>query len=217
LKTSIERLSVSGTRFTALGIRNILGDVGVESALAKEVLNEVTRMIPLVPCTKHPLGFAHMELTSIVGGPFRTRLHLWTRQTGAWADDLGSLHDHTWELRSAVLTGGLTDTYLEPRKDPSGEFAAYQIEYGKDNNTTLRLDGTWSLDERGRRTVRQGDVYSLRPRAVHRTNVERFPTATLVIANDLGGPGPKVFLPSAVKEIPAGTGRNSIRTGCAPP
>lgn len=190
--------------FISLGVRGILDDVGIDRALAAEILQELTHALPLVPCTKHPLGFAHIELTSIVGGTFRTRLHLWTQETGAWADDLGSLHDHTWELSSAVLVGGLTDTYLVPRQDPSGPYGAYQIQYGKDRNTSVRLEGMWSLDELEQRTVRQGDIYKLPPRAVHRTAVDHLPTATLVIAKELGGPGPKVFLPGAVEEIPPG-------------
>ncbi|SFT96213.1 hypothetical protein SAMN04487915_106147 [Arthrobacter sp. ov118] len=195
---------MAGLKSTASGVKNILGGVGIDSALAREILEEMTHALPIVSATRHPLGFAHLELTNIVGGSFRTRLHLWTKETAAWADDLGSLHDHTWDLRSAVLTGGLTDIYLEPRQDPSGPFGAYQIEYGNDGNTTVQLDGRWSLDEREVRTVRQGDIYELRPRAVHCTTVERFPTATLVIAKDIGGPGPKVFLPGAAGEMPAG-------------
>ncbi|WP_307424752.1 hypothetical protein [Pseudarthrobacter defluvii] len=190
--------------FTASGVQGIFDNVGINSALARSILIEVAEALPQVQATEHPLGFAHLELTSVLGTSFRTRLHLWTQETRQWADELGSLHDHTWELNSAVLTGGLTDTYLEPRQTDDGQYGAYQIQYGSGRNTTIRLAGRWALDERGRRKVVAGETYKLPPRAVHRTVVDSFPTATLVIAREMGGEGPKVFLPGAASELPAG-------------
>ena len=195
---------MSRLEFTDSAVHKILRNVGIDGPLAKNVLVEVVNALPQIQATKHPLGFAHLELTTVLGTPFRTRLHVWTQETMQWADVLGNLHDHTWELRSAVLTGELTDSFLEPREVPGGEYGAYQIQYGDAGNTTVRLPGRWSLDEAGVRTVLRGETYTLPPRIVHRTSVDCFPTATLVVAKEFGGDGPLVFLPGDARDIPAG-------------
>lgn len=195
---------MSKLKFTASAVQGILNNVGIDRPMAKNVLAEVVEALPQIRATEHPLGFAHLDLTAVLGTPFRTRLHVWTQETMQWADALGTLHDHTWELRSVVLAGELTDTYLEPRQTTDGQYGAYQIQYGDTENTTVRLPGMWSLDEAGERTVLTGEIYTLPPRAVHRTTVVSFPTATLVVAKEFGGEGPMVFLPSDASELPAG-------------
>lgn len=135
-----------------------------------------------------------MDLSSLA--PSGTaRLHLWTDHFMARADPLGRLHDHTWELRSAVLVGELTDHVLTPVRDREGEYLAHVVHYGKASNRIESLDGRWRLDELRTRAVRQGQSYDLAPRQVHRTEVSQLPTATLVVPIEHGGPGPKVFAP----------------------
>lgn len=195
---------MSKLNFTASAVEGILGNIGIDRPLARDVLAEVAHALPQIQATKHPLGFAHLELTAALGTSFRTRLHLWTQETIQWADTLGGLHDHTWELKSAVLTGELTDTYLEPQQTTDGHYSAYQIQYADAGNTTQRLQGRWSLREKGKRTVLPGETYRLPPRIVHTTTVDCFPTVTLVVAKEFGGDGPLVFLPGDAGELPAG-------------
>jgi hypothetical protein len=120
-----------------------------------------------------------------------------------WADPVGALHDHTWELRSAVLVGEVTDQYLTPREVTNGAYKAFRINYAEDGNKSELLDGLWDLDQDGLRTVRSGEVYALPPRVVHLSTVRSFPTATLVAAVDRGGSGPTVYVPLREPDIPA--------------
>lgn len=204
LKKFAGRRSLTVYKFSALGVQRVLDGAGIDGALARDILSEVAETLPEVPATQHPLGFAHLELTHVLSRPFRTRLHVWTTETMEWADELGGLHDHTWELNSGVLTGGLTDTYLEPRETHDGQFGAFRIQYGSSGNETRRLGGRWALHEIGSRKVQAGGSYKLPPRVVHRTKVDSFPTSTLVVAKDMGGEGPMVFLPGQAGELPAG-------------
>jgi hypothetical protein len=196
---------MSETTYRALqaGIRQVIGGKGIDPAHVIEILQEIRESTGSIICKQHPLGFAHIELTTAAQTDFRTRLHIWTEDTARWADKVGALHDHTWELRSAVLIGEVTDEYLTPREETHGTYKAFRINYAEDGNKSEPLAGLWDLDQRGRRTIRAGEAYSLPPRVVHVSTVRVFPTATLVAAVERGGLGPTVYAPLQEADIPA--------------
>ena len=196
---------MSATPYKALraGVRQVLDGRGIDSSHATEILRELLESADSGVCQQHPLGFAHIELTKAAQTDFRTRLHIWTEETATWSDKVGALHDHTWELRSAVLLGEVVDQYLTPRQEIQGKHRAFRIVYAEDGNKAEPLDGKWNLERSGQRTVGAGEVYSLPPRIVHLSNVRVFPTATLVAAVDQGGPGPTVYVPVLEPDFPA--------------
>lgn len=155
-----------------------------------------------LPVTQHPLGFLHLDLSGFSENG-RARLHLWTEEFMSKADPLGRLHDHTWELRSTVLVGELTDHVLDPAPDPDGKYLAHVIRYDESGNSIEMRPGRWRLDEVEARRVLAGQNYQLPPRLVHRTEISSFPTATLVIPTEHGGPGPVVFAPHQITDARA--------------
>lgn len=174
------------------------------TASARHILEAAADMAALLPVTQHPLGFLHLDLSEL-SERGAARLHLWTKEFMAKADTLGRLHDHTWELRSTVLVGQLTDHVLRPVQDPSGEYLAHKVHYEATGNRVELRPGRWRLEEVDERTVPAGQSYQLAPRLVHRTEVSVLPTATLVRPFERGGQGPTVFAPRELSDVRAAT------------
>lgn len=164
-----------------------------------------------IPARQHPLGFLHLDLSD-VSGRAGARLHVWDASFMTRADPLGRLHDHQWELRSAVLLGHLIDRALDPVADTEGDYTAHRVNYVETGNRLEPVAGRWSLHEREARELQRGDFYSLASRVVHATEIVTIPTATLVTAIDQGGPGPLVFTPRAHADFSAAR-RPSVPTG----
>ncbi len=175
----------------------------VESAAhAANFLEAAADAAAHLPVTQHPLGFLHLDLSGL-SERGAARLHLWAAEFIAMADPLGRLHDHTWELRSTVLAGELTDHVLTPAPDANGEYLAHVVQYGPAGNRVRVRPGRWRLDAVDVRHVRAGQHYRLAPRLVHRTEVSVVPTATLVLPIEHGGPGPTVFAPRELGDVRA--------------
>jgi hypothetical protein len=175
----------------------------VESATdAARILDAAAEAAAHFPVTQHPLGFLHLDLSGL-SERGAARLHLWTEEFMAKADPLGRLHDHTWELRSTVLVGELTDHVLTPVPDGRGEYLAHVVHYDATGNRVGVRPGRWRLDEVDVRCVRAGQSYRLAPRLVHRTEISVLPTATLVLPIERGGPGPIVFAPQELADVRA--------------
>lgn len=144
---------------------------------------------------RHPLGFMHGELTPVVSAPEneRFRLHLWLNDAGS-GDQLGDLHEHTWELTSLVLKGQVLDSNFEAVACSNGEFTGSRILYG-DVNSSVEV-GNFDLVRIAERTVQEGSVYKIPSRTIHLNRVSSLPTVTLVRSVDDGrGDGPLVLAP----------------------
>ena len=150
-----------------------------------ELFQAILDALETIEITQHPLGFYHFELTSLAGVPdMRLRFHLWSRRSFEGRDELGLIHEHTWDLASCVLLGELTDVVLEAHEDPIGGYRRVVVDYGND---TLEQDsGAFDVREVDRRIVRNEGTYFLPAGKLHMTNVERFPTATAVVARETG-------------------------------
>lgn len=147
----------------------------------------------LVTAWRHPLGFAHLELTSAGQLPQgeRFRLHYWTTFGGV-QDGLGDLHEHTWDLRSLVLAGQVIDTNLDAIPDDNGAYRGARINYSDVN--TSQVAGRFALQPSVRRVVNKGGMYEIPSRTVHLNEVGVLPTVTLVHSREDGlGRGPLVF------------------------
>jgi hypothetical protein len=162
---------------------------------ARRILTWLADRAESLSATRHPLGFAHVELTPIVPGlseKARVRLHIWLDAING-PDELGSIHDHVWMLKSCVLTGTLIDVTLDPIPRPEGEYIGFRVKYGYVNQ--FDIEGHWHLSEWQRRRIEAGQVYSLPPRTVHKTEVQSIPLVTLLVTadDDDGEKGPVVY------------------------
>jgi hypothetical protein len=139
---------------------------------------------PLLQCTRHPLGFLHVELTPIA--PLypgeRLRLHYWPHM-GANPDEIGSLHDHVWKLASAVAVGGLRDRTFKAVPDQRGHYRGSAVEYGERANRFVDR-GRFSLTFERELKVGPGDIYRIPARTLHDSEVVDAPAVTFVLATD---------------------------------
>jgi len=142
---------------------------------------------------RHPLGFTHVELTRQADcrDDERLRLHLWSGSMRIRGDDAGTVHEHTWGLTSLVLRGAIRDRNYRPVERLAGRYQGARVEYGARNKFVQA--GRYDLDLIADRRVDAGSVYRIPPRIVHETEVEQFPTVTLVLATGVravADPGP---------------------------
>lgn len=146
----------------------------------------------------HPLGFIHGELSPCVplARGERFRLHIWLSDAGS-LDQLGDLHEHTWNLTSLVLAGEVLDRNYEAISTPRGEFSGSRILYGLQNTATPL--GKYDLRLTEERTVSAGHVYSIPSRTIHLNRISQVPTVTLVRSVEDGREdGPLVLTPRSV-------------------
>lgn len=148
---------------------------------------------------RHPLGFLHVELTSLVKVPqgCRFRLHIWDNTNGT-IDELGDLHDHVWDLRSWVLHGALIDVTYGPTRSDSGEFWGSRITYGARNVAGERL--RYDLNRIQERRIEAGNYYTIPYGTVHSSSPALVPTVTLLVSFENPAAaleGPLVLSPSS--------------------
>lgn len=135
-------------------------------------------------CERHPLGFSHIELTPLLPAHIgcRLRLHYWP-EVDLRHDGLGSLHDHSWDLASCVLTGELEDTVYETREEESGEWWATRVRYADSGNAFIPA-GRFAVKISRTRVVSSGECYYLPSRCVHSSRVAHAPAVTLIVTRD---------------------------------
>lgn len=161
---------------------------------ARALLTSARDEVNGLNATQHPLGFLHLDLTPLAAPiASEVRLHVWTKDSVAHADDLGMKHDHVWALKSVVLVGSLTDVTMTAVRDPNGEYGMASVEYGVQADRA-RSDGRrFSVQIAASRRVGPGRWYSVPAGMMHETEVEEFPTATLVLARPQETRGPRVL------------------------
>ena len=162
-----------------------------DSALSVDpgvLLRAVAELVGEIPTTKHPLGFMHFELTSIVGrAPSeRVRLHLWSQETREWQDRLGTIHSHTWELNSLVLLGGLKDTVYEAVENGAGKYRAVEVTYGPSGPESKPTGDLFELRGASVREVTASHAYRLPAGTLHGSEPLAVPTVTLLHARESG-------------------------------
>lgn len=138
----------------------------------------------LLECSRHPLGFLHVELSPLfnLAPNERLRLHYWPT-AGANADSIGSLHDHVWNLASVVAAGSLLDRTFTPVASIDGEYEGTRVFYGQGANQFL-TDGFYDLHFERELTIGPNQVYRVPSRTVHDSSVVTAPAVTFVLAQD---------------------------------
>jgi hypothetical protein len=156
-------------------------------------VHEISEALHGLEVIQHPLGFFHIELTPIARRPTgRVRLHLWSQRSMAGRDDLGVVHDHTWDLASAVLVGAIEDTTFSARPADDGPFHVFYHVYA--DRRLVSSDETVALAEVRRRHVSAGSVYRISAGTPHTTKTESLPTLTLVVGQETGRDRAAIFV-----------------------
>lgn len=159
---------------------------------AHGVLTEALSNRDRISAWRHPLGFIHVELTDVVDAhpDERLRLHIWDNADGV-RDDFGTLHDHVWNLRSAVLVGALRDDLFLAEPDPDGPYRGARVRYGASNSAAE--SSRFRLTSVGSREICAPGGYEIPAGVIHMSTVDVVPTVTLVLGTDdpvrmVGGP-----------------------------
>ncbi|WP_367318819.1 hypothetical protein [Streptomyces sp. HUAS ZL42] len=159
---------------------------------------------------RHPVGFLHVDVSALGGAPHEVefRLHLWNHPEPR-RDGLGNLHDHGWNMASAVLIGELEETNFTAANSPDGEVAFVRVTYTAEGNDFTQ-EGNCSITEVRRRRVPAPLVYRLGPRLLHRSAVVKSPTITFLVADrrSVGPYQPLVVV--AAEEAPRSVGLRPV-------
>jgi hypothetical protein len=173
---------------------DVLRRVGVEGPIDLDpvpLLQAVADHLDDVTVTRHPLGFLHADLSPFasLAQDERLRLHIWTEESRAFADNLGVYHDHVWEGRSFIITGCVTNSLMrvvrrrnDEERDAGERFTMSEVTYLDGRQFIEVIDKDLELEEIDRRRAVQGSSYFLPRRVVHATEIGALPTATIVLA-----------------------------------
>jgi hypothetical protein len=156
-----------------------------------EIIGAVIESIATVSVAAHPLGFFHFELTPLVAGTSRVRLHVWSSESAKHRDDLGLIHEHTWELASSVLVGRLDDVVLAAEQANNGQYTCARLDYR--TNELHQAPGKFNVHARLRRSMGPGETYQLPAGTLHLTEVMTVPTVTLVVAKETSRTSVRIF------------------------
>lgn len=111
----------------------------------------------------HPLGMYACRTPIADGG--EVRLHLWTADSAVFEDDLGRIHDHTWDLASTVLKGRLANSVLDVSEDGPAVHEVWEHDYAQGSLTSsgrpvsLDLASCEHIGESGSYTLAAGRLH----------------------------------------------------------
>lgn len=152
----------------------------------RALLLEIARDVTNLSATYHPLGFLHVDLTPLVRvGSDQLRLHVWGENRQAPIDEFGSIHDHAWNLSSAVLVGQLVDRRLAVEPSPTAAYRMIKVSYQGQNTPVERgpIDGRWAIQSERRTIVCSPEIYRFSSGEFHATEIPERPVVTLVRAS----------------------------------
>jgi hypothetical protein len=140
---------------------------------------------PLASATlrRHPLGFKVARMSI---GKVHLRLHLWG---GPPAEQPGfKIHDHSFDLKSHVVEGGIRQIIYTVHNDPAGDRSVYQVAY-EDGRSILRKTGVVVLLEKNRQDIfPAGTTYFVQAGELHMAEIHECEVAiSLVLTNEKGG------------------------------
>jgi len=122
----------------------------------------------------HGNGFIQLDLSETV------RLHVWGHRDIPRQAVPTQVHDHTFNFRSRVLVGAITNVVYGAIDDPDGSFMVYEAQPNVGEDTRLVSTGRRvRLVECSRLWIQAGDSYLMAAGEFHESIVSR-PTATVI-------------------------------------
>lgn len=150
----------------------------------------------------HPLGFFRLPLTT----PDRLKdgfyLHVWPSADFRKQDERSEVHCHIFDLFSRVLSGSLVDRRYVVTDDPNGSFVVSDVLYVSGQSSRVPTESRASLRLFRSYQFDAGSIYELPKGIFHKTDVLRFPTATLMRKLNVNSDAtPKNLAPLGAQEI----------------
>jgi hypothetical protein len=139
----------------------------------------------LVKPRQHPLGFLITDLESLVSEEDRQgqlRLHIWPVDYETRGDGRGTIHTHTWDLRSAVLFGAIRNTTYRVVEGEDAGGIVSEVVYSTSGTRFLPVHAGVSIQVAASEIIRAGEYYCEDTAAFHASEVVASPAITLVLA-----------------------------------
>jgi hypothetical protein len=159
----------------------------------------------------HPLGFANIKYR--IDRDTCLRIHVWPRaQRQKPGAALSGIHDHTWDLRSWVLAGRLTNRRFE-MIDASEHGATHEVVDIEMDGPVDRLSatGSWvTLRTVSCTSYGPGDSYDVEAGSFHATEIDARPVVTAVIGNE------RLSTKARTVEPRPAASREMVRVSCTP-
>jgi hypothetical protein len=153
----------------------------------REEKDALSALIRTCRLRRHPLGFAHGELMS--ANNVTARLHIWDSVKRVAQKPSWFVHTHHFDLKSVVLTGGLTNliyAWIEDGLNLSERI--YEINYGDRVSSLEATNRIGRCELVSSEAVAAGQTYAVKYGEFHNTFVpEGDFTATIAIATKRPG------------------------------
>jgi len=157
-------------------------------------LEKINKFPDGVPLIHHPLGFFLIRLGKI-NLSTSLRLHLWlpNRRITQYPD--WSVHDHTFTLKSHVLTGEITNKFFNINFESSQPTnCLYRVEYNDNSSVLGRTSQYLSYDQVEQNTYSKGEYYLVEKGRYHSTHVPlECLTSTIALTSDQDNTAPNVI------------------------
>lgn len=128
----------------------------------------------------HPLGF-YYAVDSALEVPLR--YHVWPSDWALPASQAGGdIHDHIFELNSAILLGALRHEIFDFQLSAAGDKEILRVRYDGNRAHLLRGNEFGELRRARDEIFREGTAYRLLPGVIHRAEPVTLPVVTLVCA-----------------------------------
>ncbi len=140
----------------------------------------------------HPLGFLQGDVLVLSGGE-RLRVHLWDE---SWTHGQGadvSIHDHVYDLRSAVLVGALEHRYFRLNEPAGTLHTVLAVQYDPEGSRITRLSDEVGVLFTGRDVVKAGERWAMDAGHFHSTRVVTATAASIVWTSEARVPYARVL------------------------
>jgi hypothetical protein len=156
------------------------GNVGNVCDAAGELLLQLRAEPELVTVMAHPVGFAHVALTS--AGNMTIRLHLWPLRELQPQKPRWLIHRHAWPLTSYVFRGSVRNHLYDVSRSTDGRHRLYSVGYEQGDSIMKPTDIRVSCDLASDEEISAGNRYDVSSAAFHSTVLgEGLPAATIAV------------------------------------
>jgi hypothetical protein len=152
------------------------------------------------PPRLHPNGFIQLDLTTNLS----VRLHVWPDEELRAQKTRHSIHDHSFDMTSEILTGCLTNlTYKFQPSEYNKQTTLYRAKRLPDTQETILAPATMKINT-GYLTIlkadifRPGDKYSLSKFILH-DSIPHGLTATIMTKSRLSDYSPLIAIPKGIE------------------
>lgn len=152
-----------------LGARRLLKSVAIDlKGVLISVIESYSRLDAIARRSyKHDNGFMKIVLSEAEHSNAKVRFHIWKAPAVVSSD----IHDHFWDFSSIVVKGALETVDYRVSQHSGESFQKFElVAHSHQGQHTLLRMGTELLEEKRRRVIASGEVYSLSAWRPHRVS-----------------------------------------------